>query len=390
MQACNLFISVPFAARSDNEPFGDPVRRSASPALKRAYVEAVVREMEGFSEDAEELAIESVTLGTGTTNSLPVADLHLVLSSAKRLFSIAPETPVYAAFDPGLLSAASLDELRSLGDPRPDFRYLTSDPRESEALGRPDAETEMRESDALLKRVGVRAIGMQVAVGIAGQTKDSLTRTLCDMRRPCVERIELVPLRPESPLALPDDDAAALLRHASEWLSEHGFAPSGPLRFVRGEDNPLFRRPVRARSHLGRPGDALARPGNRLVRRRPRLVEHRRFRPVPKAKRRRGGHHRTRLSHRRGSPRPARPPRRPASRRADRLRSRRARFAHRRRTVAPRRLGRTGGRRALRQGTASLSRGVQAAGRGFALNRSRNIERQRTERQRTAKNPSPR
>lgn len=36
MQACNLFISVPFAARSDNEPFGDPVRRSASPALKRA------------------------------------------------------------------------------------------------------------------------------------------------------------------------------------------------------------------------------------------------------------------------------------------------------------------------------------------------------------------
>ena len=240
MQACNLFISVPFSVRSDNEPFGDPVRRSASPALKRAYVEAVVREMEGFSEDAEELAIESVTLGTGTTNSLPVADLHLVLSSAKRLFSIAPETPVCAAFDPGLLSAASLDELRSLGDPRPDFRYLTSDPRESEALGRPDAEAEMRESDALLKRVGVRAIGMQVAVGIAGQTKDSLTRTLCDMRRPCVERIELVPLRPESPLALPDDDAAALLRHASEWLSEHGFAPSGPLRFVRGEDNPYF------------------------------------------------------------------------------------------------------------------------------------------------------
>lgn len=240
MQACNLFISVPFAARDVDEPFGDPVRRNASPALKRAYVEAVVREMEGFSEDAEELAIESVTLGTGPTNALSAADLHLMLASAKRLFSIAPETPVYAAFDPGLLSAASLDELRSLGDPRPDFRYLTSDPRESEALGRPDAEAEMRESDALLERVGVRVIGMQVAVGLAGQTKDSLTRTLCDMRRPCVERVELVPLRPESPLALPDDDAAALLRHASEWLSEHGFAPSGPLRFVRGEDNPYF------------------------------------------------------------------------------------------------------------------------------------------------------
>ena len=42
MQACNLFISVPFSVRAADEPFGDPVRRNASPALKRAYVEAVV------------------------------------------------------------------------------------------------------------------------------------------------------------------------------------------------------------------------------------------------------------------------------------------------------------------------------------------------------------
>lgn len=240
MQPCHLFVSIPFVIGEAGWD-GEPVYPNTAPEVKRAYLNAVLAEMRGFADDAGDLDIASLTFGTGSLSTVPEADLRDFLTSMRGLFSIAPRTPIFASFDPGLISIGQVNELKAFGDPRLEFRYLTSNVDEAFALGMPMGETEMKKTDIVLENAGLRNVGIKVAVGIAGQTTETLEKTLRDANRSIIDRFELVAVREGFGRALPDDDAAALLGHACSWLERHGFGATTPVRFVRegAAENPV-------------------------------------------------------------------------------------------------------------------------------------------------------
>lgn len=240
MQPCNLFISIPFVIGDANWD-AEPVYANTAPAAKRSYLAAVLAEMRGFAEEASSLEISSVTFGTGSMSTIPESDLREFLSEIKRIFAIAPNTPVHAVFDPGLLSVGQVNELKSFGDPCLEFRYLTSDFGEANILSIPSGETEMKKTSILLEQTGLDAIVMHVALGILGQTTATLEKTFRDALRSAVSGFELVPMREDWSGAQSDTDAALLFEHACVWLESHGFRSTTPTRFMReGTDSPFY------------------------------------------------------------------------------------------------------------------------------------------------------
>lgn len=232
MQRCNLFVSIPFVS-CGVEWETAPVYGATPPAVKRSYLKAVLAEMRGFAEDAPSLEVASVTFGTGSMSAIPEADLREFLNEIRRVFPIAHTAPVYATFDPGLLSIGQANELRAFGAPRFEFRYLTSNFDEATTLGVPSGETELKKTSILLEQTGLEGIVVRIAVGVSGQTIATLEKTLRDALCSTVEGFELLSLREGCAAAQSDDDAALLLEHARTWLEAHGFRPTTPTRFMR-------------------------------------------------------------------------------------------------------------------------------------------------------------
>lgn len=239
-QACDVFVSIPFTI-DDGVKVDGAVYPHTAPAVKKAYLDAVLAEMQGFAEEASELSVHSVTFGTGSLSTIPADELHRVLQGATRILALPREVLVFATFDPGLVSIGHVNELKAFGRPRMDLRYFTSDVREGEALGRPASETEMQKTDLVLEHAGLSDLGMQIVVGLRGQSESTLLRTLRTANRSTVSRFHLVPLPPGSPLAAEADDAVRLYACARTWLCEHGFAQRTALQFARvGSENPLW------------------------------------------------------------------------------------------------------------------------------------------------------
>lgn len=251
LQACDLFINIPFTTRPI-DVLDTNCYANTPPAVKRAYLQAVLAEMEGFSEEAHELAVTSVTLGGGSASTLPADDLRRLLRGIARTFDTPRDVPVFATFDPGLLSIGQALELKAFGSPRIHLRYFTSDAREANLLGCPAPEMEAKKTDIVLEHAGIADIGMHVALGMVGQSKESLLKTLRTARRSSVKRFVLVPALPGHMLASSND--AELYDCACTWLEQHGFERRGPLCFaLKGAENPLeenwYTSPLSARDH---------------------------------------------------------------------------------------------------------------------------------------------
>ena len=231
MQTFDVFINIPFVVTPAAD-IDTSVLSGVNPTIKRAYVDAVLREIESFSEESPAWDIRSLTLGGGTISSLSAEDFRRLMLGLKRLLPITPETPVFVTADPGGLTVGHTNELRAYDRPQVMMRYFTCDVREADALGVRSPEAEMGKTDILFEQAAITNIGMKVAIGIAGQTPETLLRTLRLANRCGVVRFELV--------CINDARDSELFEVASAWLIEHGFTRLTTYDFAKpGGENPL-------------------------------------------------------------------------------------------------------------------------------------------------------
>ncbi len=250
MQTCDLFVSIPFVV-NPAAGIDDNAYARTSPTVKAAYVNALLREMEGFADEASDWNVRSVTLGGGTVSSLSAENLRDLLQGMSQRLPVSRTTPVFATFDPGRISTAHANEVRAFGAPHLTLRYFTADLREGDLLGFPSSEAEMGKTDILLDNLGLEGIGMKVAVGVPGQTEETLLRTLRLANRAVTQRMELTMVRPAAPeqSCAPAADTAAdpqqaaqrerLFAAACTWLADHGYQRDAVRAFSRGQQNPL-------------------------------------------------------------------------------------------------------------------------------------------------------
>lgn len=235
MQDCDLFVRVPFVVTPCSYLAGAFSPHTAGP-VKDSYLRALSEEMRQFK--GEGLRVRSLYIGGGAATTLSVAQIDFLDERLRDAFGRL-DCPIAITCDPGLLSSAALARWLSMGASRLVFRYFSSDPVECEQLGMTCSSADMRNTHRVLECAANRVIDMQVLVGLAGQTAETLIGTLEDSSHERAMHYEFLPYDS----VIPDADAlrreAELFAVASEWMEEHGFRRYAAACFAKdGAERP--------------------------------------------------------------------------------------------------------------------------------------------------------
>ena len=235
--SCAISVNIPFVTgRCDF--YGRNLYPNTAPAVKHAYLDALVAEARSVGDDLGE-SVSCVAFEGGALGTIEPHKLREFLSELASALPLADDCFVCAEVDPGLLSTATMDELLAFGISMLRFHCLTSNPIESEWLERAGAVGEMAKSRIVLESAGFSNIDAQILVGLAGQTEKTLLKTLRELVLTSgVSHCTLLPAR--GSVAGDAVFAAEMFCVASTFLEEHDFAQYAPLCFAK----PGFELPI--------------------------------------------------------------------------------------------------------------------------------------------------
>ena len=227
---CAISINIPFVTgRCDF--YGRNLYANTAPAIKHAYLDALIAEARSVGEDLGE-PVSCVAFEGGALGTIEPQKLREFLSELASALPLADDCFVSAEVDPGLLSTATMDELLAFGISALRFHCLTSNPIESEWLERAGAVGEMAKSRIVLESAGFSNIDAQILVGFAGQTEKTLLKTLRELvLMSDVSHCTLLAAR--GSMSGDAAFAAEMFCVASAFLEEHGFAQYAPLCFAK-------------------------------------------------------------------------------------------------------------------------------------------------------------
>ena len=230
---CAISVNIPFVTgRCDF--YGRNLYTNTAPAIKHAYLDALIAEARSVGEDLGE-PVSCVAFEGGALGTIEPQKLREFLPELASALPLADDCFVSAEVDPGLLSTATMDELLAFGISALRFHCLTSNPIESEWLERAGAVGEMAKSRIVLESAGFSNIDAQILVGFAGQTEKTLLKTLRELvLMSDVSHCTLLAAR--GSMSGDAAFAAEMFCVASAFLEEHGFAQYAPLCFA----NPGF------------------------------------------------------------------------------------------------------------------------------------------------------
>ena len=234
---CAISVNIPFVTgRCDF--YGRNLYTNTAPAIKHAYLDALIAEARSVGEDLGE-PVSCVAFEGGALGTIEPQKLREFLSELASALPLADDCFVSAEVDPGLLSTATMDELLAFGISALRFHCLTSNPIESEWLERAGAVGEMAKSRIVLESAGFSNIDAQILVGFAGQTEKTLLKTLRELvLMSDVSHCTLLAAR--GSMSGDAAFAAEMFCVASAFLEEHGFAQYAPLCFAK----PGFELPI--------------------------------------------------------------------------------------------------------------------------------------------------
>lgn len=245
-EAIGLMLDLPFCAwrclYCQKE-----VEAGWHPASMQAYVDALVRQIEGVAAalDAGPHPVALVDFGGGSPNHLQMPLLARLSDSLRRGFPSSAEAEWSIACDPRRSSAAQMAELRALG-----FRHLRlgqadPDAEVQAAAGRVQSMRLMADVIGLARAAGMRSVQLDVVCGLAAQHEQGWAASLQALVALGAERIRALCADVVSPscgnaLAETPDPAllARLQQLTLETLAAAGYRRIGEDLFVL-DDDPL-------------------------------------------------------------------------------------------------------------------------------------------------------
>lgn len=226
-------INIPFiTGRADY--YGRNLYANTAPAVKHAYCDALLAEAQSIGDDIRDAGEEVSVLAfeNGAIGTIEPAKLRPFLRELAAALPLADDCFVSAEADPGLLSTATVEELRVLGVDALRFHYLTSDAVESEWLQRACAVNEMSKTRTVLEGTGVRDFDMQLLLGFRGQSEKTLVKTLRDAA--LMDEVNHCTLLVAAGEQFAGDELAVQMYGVAQaFLEEHGFVRYAPTCFAK-------------------------------------------------------------------------------------------------------------------------------------------------------------
>lgn len=176
-----------------------------------AYIDCLIREMEFVSRQCADRILDSVYVGGGTPTTLEPEQLDRLLGRLKELFDF--ETVREFTVEAGRADSITVEKLQVLrrhGVTRISVNPQTMKQETLDMIGRKASVEQVEEAFALARKAGFDNINMDLILGLPGETKEDVQRT--------VDRV--VELAPDSLTV----HSLAIKRASrlSQWILENG------------------------------------------------------------------------------------------------------------------------------------------------------------------------
>ncbi len=171
-----LYIHIPFCARKcsycDFLSFAAPVR------IYREYVDKLIEEIYGQSDNFQDYQVSTVFIGGGTPSILPSELMGELLGEVRECFDIAEGAEITIEANPGTQTMEKLETYLEGGANRISIGLQSSDDMELKALGRIHTFDEFLKSYQRARQAGFTNINVDLMSGLPGQDIHSWRNTL--------------------------------------------------------------------------------------------------------------------------------------------------------------------------------------------------------------------
>lgn len=171
-----MYIHIPFCAKKcaycDFLSFAAPVR------IYREYVDKLIEEIYGQSDNFQDYQVSTIFIGGGTPSILPSELMGELLGVVWECFDIAEGAEITIEANPGTLTMEKLETYLEGGINRISIGLQSSDDMELKALGRIHTFDEFLKSYQRARQAGFSNINVDLMSGLPGQDIHSWRNTL--------------------------------------------------------------------------------------------------------------------------------------------------------------------------------------------------------------------
>ncbi len=233
IQPAGLYIHIPFCRRRCN--YCDFTVRVGVEEHWPEYVEAVVRELQGWSPWLQARSLHSVYFGGGTPSLIGQERIGTILNCVRSNFRLERNAEITVEANPETLSEMLLQQFRQAGVNRISIGVQSFHPEHLQCLNRQhDAET-VRRAVEWTTRAGIDNLSLDLIYGIPGQTLEDWqedVESALALGPQHLSTYELT-LEPHTPLgqkvqagevSLPaEEEVIAMYEWTGQYLPEQGF-----------------------------------------------------------------------------------------------------------------------------------------------------------------------
>lgn len=171
-----MYVHIPFCVRKCR--YCDFLSFPAGDGERRAYTEALVREMESWRERMSGRRFDTAFLGGGTPSALTIPETEQIFEGIRRCFSLTEDAEITVECNPGTVSAEKLRLYREAGVNRLSLGLQSSVAEELKILGRIHSFEDFLHSYEMAREAGFSNINVDVMSAVPRQTAESYEATL--------------------------------------------------------------------------------------------------------------------------------------------------------------------------------------------------------------------
>ena len=197
-----------------------------------AYVGALCRDLEAWSEKCKDYTVDTVYLGGGTPTYLHARQLERIMRTVWERYRISPDAEITSECNPATGDGETFRQMRAMGFNRLSIGLQSAHERELRALGRIHTFEDFCRTFRDARRAGFENLSVDLMSGIPEQTAASWGETLQSVLSLAPEHISAYGLiieegtpfaKQEKSLSIPDEEIAEKMYFAGiETLESHG------------------------------------------------------------------------------------------------------------------------------------------------------------------------
>lgn len=228
MKRMGLYIHIPFCRKKC--AYCDFLSWRDSKENQSAYVQALLREIEGIRKEEKRREISGIFIGGGTPSILEGRQIEQIMAALYKSFSILKEAEISIEINPKTVDEEKLLSYKRAGINRLSFGLQSTIEEELKIMGRIHSYEDFEKNYFLARRAGFTNINVDLMMAVPKQTKKSWEQSLKRVAALAPEHISAYSLIIEEGTPFydmdydfPEETERQMYEETKEYLGAYGY-----------------------------------------------------------------------------------------------------------------------------------------------------------------------